>query len=276
MALLPAPRMCLEVHAPDGRTFEVELAPGRVHVGRAAPGYRPDVVLDPDPQRWVGRLHCCLDYENGAWWLSDNGTINGTFLRRGERTERVLGRERLQDQDVTRILGGMTDGDELRYWDLTLKDPYATRRAPAVAPAVGSAVAPAAPDGASPRQPPECVEYDWVQAKLYRRRAGERREVGDLSPLAHKLVRYMADRGRANGWVPVACTHEELIRAVWADGDAEPYGFTTEHLRDLVSELRKRLEPERQKGAASRLLETVPGIGYRLVVCRPEGAGPPR
>jgi len=77
----------------------------------------------------------------------------------------------------------------------------------------------------------------------------------------------MADRSRANGWVPVACTHEELIRAVWGEGDTAPFGFTAENLRDLVSELRKRLEPDRPKGAASRLLETVPGVGYRLVVC---------
>jgi hypothetical protein len=252
------------VHAPDGRTFEVELSHARVQIGRAAPGHQPDVALDPDPQRWVGRLHCLLDYADGAWWLSDNGTVNGTFLRRGDRTERVLSRVRVQDTDVIRILGGMTDGGELRYWDLALKDPYATRQLPAMTPA-------AAPAADGPEEEHECLEYDWLQARLFRRRGAERQEVRGLGPLAHKLVRHMADRGRANGWVPVACSHEELIRAVWGDGDAEPYGFTTEHLRDLVSDLRKRLEPERRRGAASRLLETVPGIGYRLVVCAPDG-----
>lgn len=266
---LHAPQICIEVHAPDGRTFDVELGHGRVHIGRSAPGHQPDVALEPDPQQWVGRLHCLLDYENGGWWLSDNGTVNGTFLRRGERTERVMSRVRLQGTDVIRILGGMTDDGELCYWDLVLKDPYATRQVPALPPDA----APAATPVAGPVEEPECLEYDWPQARLYRRKGGERLEVRGLSPLAHKLVRHMADRGRANGWVPVACTHEELIRAVWGDGGAEPYGFTTEHLRDLVSDLRKRLEPERPRGAASRLLETVPGIGYRLVVCGPGGTG---
>ena len=102
--------------------------------------------------------------------------------------------------------------------------------------------------------------------RLFRRRGQERHEVGGLSPNAHKLVRYMAGRGLAEGGVPVTCTHEELIAAVWGDGRAAPYGFTAEHLRDLVSELRKRLEPDRPRGAPSRLLETVPGSGYRLVI----------
>ncbi len=56
------------------------------------------------------------------------------------------------------------------------------------------------------------------------------------------------------------------------DGDRAPPGFTAENLRDLVSELRKRLEPDRPRGEASRLLETVPGIGYRPVAC--PGTGP--
>lgn len=248
----------LEVHAPDGRSFDVELVPGRVHVGRTAPGHTPDVVLEPDPDRWVGRLHCLLEYDSGAWWLSDNGTVNGTFLRRGDQTERVLTRLRLQNQDVIRILGGLSAGGDLRYWDLVLSDPYATRQAPRLL-----------PDPSVRPEPPECLEYDWIQAKLFCRRGTTRQEVEGLSPLAHRLVRHMADRSRANGWVPVACTHQELIAAVWGDGDDAPAGFTTEHLRDLVSELRKRLEPDRGRGEASRLLETVQGIGYRLVVCVP-------
>lgn len=215
-------------------------------------------MLEPDPQRWVGRLHCLLDHADGAWWLSDNGTVNGTFLRRGDQTERVLARIRLQNHDVIRILGGMTEQGELQYWDLAFEDPYATRQIPVTLTQAGEPSA----------RPQECLEYDWVQAKLFRHRGGERHEVPGLSPLAHRLVRHMADRSRANGWVPVACTHEELIQAVWGgDEDVAPAGFTAEHLRDLVSDLRKRLEPQRARGQAPRLLETVPGIGYRLVVC---------
>lgn len=237
--------------------------PGRVQVGRTAPGHTPDVVLEPDPQRWVGRLHCLLDHAEGAWWLSDNGTVNGTFLHRGGRTERVLGRVRLHGQDTIRVLATITESGELRYWDLVFVDPYATRQAPTPTPFA---------DGAT-GEDRDCLIYDWVAAKLFCRRGPERSEVTGLSPLAHRLVRYMVDRSRTNGWVPVACTHSELIQAVWGDGDGTPAGFTTEHLRDLVSDLRKRLEPDRARGQASRLLETVPGIGYRLVVCPESRSG---
>lgn len=246
----PAPAR-LEVRAPDGAAYDVELVPGTVQVGRNAPGHQPDVALEPDPQRWVGRLHCLLEYESGAWWLSDNGTVNGTFLCRDEHTERVEGRSRLRHGDVIRILGGMTDDGQLRYWDLVLLDPYATRRVPV-------------PAESNP--PTTHLEYDWIQAKLFIRNGAERHEIEGISPLAHRLVRYMADRSRSNGGVPVACTHDELIQAVWGDDDGVAYGFTAEHLRDLVSDLRKRLEPDRVKGKPARLLETVPGIGYRLVV----------
>jgi hypothetical protein len=244
------------VHAPDGSSFAVALHPGRVQIGRPAPGHDPDIVLEPDPERWVGRLHCVLEFDTGAWWLVDNGTVNGTFLRRHDSVERVEGRVRLRANDVIRILGGMdSDDGGLRYWELTLLDPHATTQAPR--------------PPRRPAPPPEggwtCVEYDWAQARLYRRDGDRREEVEGLSPLLHKLVRHMA--GAGDGGAPVACTHAELIEAVWGTGDGTPFGFTTEHLRDLVSELRKRLEPGRARGEPSRLLETIPGIGYRLRVC---------
>jgi DNA-binding response OmpR family regulator len=106
------------------------------------------------------------------------------------------------------------------------------------------------------------VEYDWVSARLFRRRGRTRHEVVGITPLTHRLVRYMAARSRECGGVAVACTHAELVNAVWGDA----YGYTAANLRDLVAELRKRLEPERPRGAPSKLLETVSGIGYRLVV----------
>ena len=49
-------------------------------------------------------------------------------------------------------------------------------------------------------------------------------------------------------------------------------GYTATNLRDIVSELRKRLEPDRPRGVPSRLLETVPGIGYRLVLVPSSGS----
>lgn len=256
----------LSVRAPDGTTFEVELESGPLWVGRAVPGYRPDIVLEPDPERWIGRTHCVLEFEAGSWWLADGGTVNGTFLRRDGELSPVTERLRVRDQDVICVVGGVGVDGEPRYWELTVSDPYATRRVPQVS---------AAPVRRS-HEPTPTVErsfltYDAGQARLFRHEGAQRSEVLGLGPLAHRLVRYMVGRSERAGGVPVACTHAELIEAVWGERDASGTTYTAEHLRDLVFDLRKRLEPERVAGAAPRFLETVPGFGYRLVVDSPSG-----
>ncbi len=142
---------------------------------------------------------------------------------------------------------------ERLYWELTFVDPSGTQEADGDAD----------PDGRHARS---CLEYDWIQARAYRYDNGERTEVARLSPNMHKLVRYMADLSRRNGNVGVACTHQELIRAVW--GEPEEWSrrgrYNERNLADLVNDLRKRIE---QKHEDPRLLETVPGVGYRLITC---------
>ena len=244
------PTALLEVHPPDGSGARVlELASSQVSVGRPAPGTRPDVSLEPDPQRWVSRLHCVLERERGAWWVSDNATPNGTFLRRRSELERIVGRRRLQNGDEICILGDL-DATGPRYWRLVLIDPFATR------------------SRTDPSEPGDCLEYDWVQARLFRRQGSQRVDVGELSPKAHQLIRYMAQRSQQNGGAPVACGHDELIQAVWGDpSEWPPYrSYTRENLRDLVSDLRRRIEPDPSK---ARLLQAVPGQGYRLMICPP-------
>src|SRR2546430_15213315 len=66
----------------------------------------------------------------------------------------------------------------------------------------------------------------------------------------------MVERNAAGGGAPALCTHDELMRAVWAD---EPM-HTREELAKLVWELRKRLEPFDAAG----LIENERGLGYRL------------
>jgi len=69
----------------------------------------------------------------------------------------------------------------------------------------------------------------------------------------------MVERNAAAGGVPVLCTHDELMRAVWAD---EPM-HTREELAKLVWELRKKLEPF----GAQHLIENERRLGYRLRSC---------
>lgn len=105
-----------------------------------------------------------------------------------------------------------------------------------------------------------CLSYDAEQARLVLVRGDERHEI-PIRAQAHRLVRFMVDRNDAAGGSPVLCTHDELMRAIWAD---EPM-HTREELAKLVWELRKKLEPFGGGG----LIENARGLGYRLHTCPP-------
>jgi DNA-binding response OmpR family regulator len=63
--------------------------------------------------------------------------------------------------------------------------------------------------------------------------------LASLSPQEHKLIRYMDQRSRANGQVPVMCPYEELLQAIWGE---EPL-HTEDEISHLIYELRQKLEP---------------------------------
>jgi Transcriptional regulatory protein, C terminal/FHA domain len=230
----------LEVRGPDGQDFTVPFAAERVTIGRLRDCNT--VALEPDPQQLVTRqVHCLIERDQGAWWAVDNGSVNGTFRQRGPTLEVVEGRLPLADGDVIRILGGLPEEGEPRYWALTFRDPLKTR-----------------PVGAPPRA--ACLEYDWPRAKLFRVRGASREEIRGLRPQEHKLIRYMAQRNRANGHVPVLCAYEELIAAIWG----EDSHHTEEEVNRLAWELRGKLEPAPRQ---PQLLQTERGLGYRLKTC---------
>ena len=83
-----------------------------------------------------------------------------------------------------------------------------------------------------------CLMYDWVQARLYRIEGGVRTEVANPRPQEHKLIRYMAQRNHANGGVPVLCSYDQLIAAVWG----EEAMHTQDEVTHLVWDLRQKLE----------------------------------
>jgi DNA-binding winged helix-turn-helix (wHTH) protein len=239
-----AQRPFIELLGPNGERRSIDLGPERLTVGRLHD--LNDVALEPDLQLLVTRqVHCVIERgEDGGWYVADNGSVNGTFVRR-ERTgamEQVEGRVLLTDGDAVCILGALTETGEPRYWTLTLKDPLRTRPI--------SALVARAP----------CLLYDWPQAKLYRVEAGARQEITNLRPQEHKLVRYMAQRNHANGGVPVLCSYDELISAVWGDEAMH----TQDEVTHLVWGLRGKIEADRNN---PRLLETERGLGYRLRTC---------
>jgi hypothetical protein len=230
----------LEVNGPDGQAFTVELLKDRMTIGR----FREfnDVGLEPDPQQLVTRkAHCAVERDAEGWWVIDNGSVNRTLVQRGPSVEVLNGRVPITDGDCIRILGRLTEGGEPIYWELTFRDPLKTRRVET------------APRAAY-------LEYDWIQAKLFRVEGSDRQEVRGLRPQEHKLIRYMDQRNRANGGVPVMCAHEELNVAIW--GEDAPH--TETEVNHLVWELRRKLEPDPKE---PRFLQTVRGLGYRLVTC---------
>ncbi|GHO61564.1 hypothetical protein KSC_004560 [Ktedonobacter sp. SOSP1-52] len=228
----------LDISGPDGQQFQIALEKDTVTIGRFE--QFNDIALSPDPQQLITRkVHCTLEHDLYGWWVIDNGSVNRTFVRRGNDVQVVQGRALLSEGDSIRILGTLSETGEPGYWELTFSDPLGTR----------------------PSGPPLQVaylEYDWIQARLYRIEGSRRQEIHELRPQEHKLVRYMAQRNQTNGHVPVMCSYEELLAAVWGEDAYHTEG----DINHLIWELRKKLEPDPK---APRFLETVRGLGYRLV-----------
>jgi hypothetical protein len=233
------------VSDPNGTELaSIGLSGERVTVGRL-PEVN-DIALQPDPELLVTRAHhCAFEREGTRWSIVDGGSVNGTYLRRGAAVQRVEGRAVLRDGDVVCVLGSIADTEERRYFELafhTAVDSQATR-----------AVLAGEPAGAG-----DCLAYDASGARLVLVRGGERHEI-QVRAQAHRLVRYMAERNAAAGGAPALCTHDELMRAVWAD---EPM-HSREELAKLVWELRKKLEPF----GAEHLIENERRLGYRMRTC---------
>lgn len=247
----------LRITSPDGAVAGADLDAGPVTIGRRAVGHEPDVALDPDPQRWVGRVHCTLEIVGGMWTVCDNASLNGTLLRHGGAVTRLEGRRRIQHGDTILVPGGFAPDREPRYWELIFLDPHSTRPGPFGAPA--EVVVP------GPR-----LRYDWVGAVAYRCENGTETAVTDLRPKGHQLLRYMVSRSR--GGAAVACAHAELITALWGEREEWPphRSYTRSDLAGVVHAVRGALETD---PAHPTVLETVAGIGYRLHVQPEPGAG---
>ena len=92
--------VALRIRSPEKIGSGIELEGGPITIGRNAPDHMPDVALGPDAQRWVGRLHCTLDFSDGMWTVTDNASVNGTLLRHGNNTDWVEARAYRSDGGV--------------------------------------------------------------------------------------------------------------------------------------------------------------------------------
>jgi DNA-binding winged helix-turn-helix (wHTH) protein len=229
-----------EVCGPNDEQFTVELTKDHMTIGRYE--LYNDIALEPDPQQLVSRkVHCTIERDSEGWWVIDNGSVNGTFLFCDAAMVQVDGRALLREGDSIYLLGKLTEKGEPIYWKLAFSDPLGTR-----------------PAGQRRSPPSDHLEYDWLQAKLFRIENGNRQEISNLRPQEHKLIRYMDQRNRANGNMPVMCTFEELQAALWGDEVLH----TEAEINYVIFGLRKKIETDQKQ---PQFLETVRGLGYRLV-----------
>lgn len=119
-----------EVVSPEGQHFQVllPLLKTRFTIGR----YEAvnDVALRPDPQQLVSRqVHCLVEHRTQGWWLTDNDSVNGTFLMRLASLQKIRS-ILLQEGDIIYILGKLLEEQksEPQYRQLTFFDPQGTNK----------------------------------------------------------------------------------------------------------------------------------------------------
>ncbi len=197
-----------------------------------------DISLLPDPQQLVTRyMHCSIEVKNCTSWIIDNASKNGTFVKRQNSVQKVKGELKLQNDDIIMVLASIGVEEPAKYWELHYKDPLATE---------------------NHENFKSGLCYDWVQAKLLIYKDNKVIEVGSLTPLEHKLLRFMDQKNKSNENIPVMCTFDELISALWDDA----YEHTANDVNHIIAALRKKIEPDFKNPS---YLVNIRGMGYRLI-----------
>lgn len=233
--------MCpyLEIEGPNTSKYKIDIKNERIIIGRLTDSN--DIALTPDPQKLVTRyMHCSIESRNGMYWLIDNASKNGTFLKRSDTKRRIKGEEKLENRDLILILAEINSDETSKYWEICLIDPNAT-------------------EDAKICKFDQHLEYDWIQAKLFLVRGLIRDEIKNLSPQEHSLIRYFDQRNKNNGNIPVMCNYDELLTAIWEEYDKI---HTKNDVNRLIWGLRKKLETDSQN---PKFLQNIRGMGYRFV-----------
>ena len=223
----------------DNRAKKLPLKKDKLIIGRLKS--ENDISLEPDPQKLVTRyMHCSIEYEINAFWVIDNASKNGTFLKHQNQVKRICGKERLTNNDSILILGRIENDGTLKYWRLVFNDPQATEDI-----------------GKFSQQ--NYLDYDWIQAKLFLYENNQKNEIHGLSPQEHKLIRFMQQKNINNNNTAVMCSYNEIIEAVW---DEMKISRSKNDVNHLIAGLRKKIEPNPDE---PKYLINVRGMGYRLI-----------
>lgn len=84
----------------DGRSerFEVPDTDGAVRIGRLA---QAGICIPNDPE--ASRQHARLFFQDGAWWLEDLGSANGTFIGEFTASRKIASATKLTPGQIFRV-----------------------------------------------------------------------------------------------------------------------------------------------------------------------------
>ena len=231
---------------PDGAQYVIDLSSiiDRqskeicIYLGRQS---NNDIVLS-DPHKTISRHHCSIQYQNNRWWIIDEGSANGTFLKREidqpEIDVRSEDRIALRSGDYILILGELSPEGQPIFWRLEFIDPGET-------------------NWVSSMQTVHSIEYSLTQQILYRNIA-RRRDSISLSGQERALIDYMSRKNHQNGDRATLCEYDELILAVWND---DSFNRNRQHINNLVWRIRDKIELD---SGEPQFLKTVTGRGYSI------------
>lgn len=243
-------RPYLEIQPPDGQPYTLCLKDlDHCTIGRDDDN---DLCL-PDPEKFISREHFRLEKINGYWWIIDDEhgasgrpSASGTFLYSTEKERDINvqenGRERLHNNDYFYVIARVVNDDDYQYWTFTFRDDEAsTRELP------GRIV------------PPQHPQNNGIYYSLSTRTLMKAN--GEILPLPKTptvLVRFMAKKNQDRGGQPTPCRFQEMIEAVWGDGD-KSWGKTNGDITRLVWQIRQKIETD---PANPQYIENLMADGY--------------
>lgn len=196
----------------------------------------------PDPDKKVSRRQCVFEYRNGMWWVVDEGSANGTYVKRFSDPDQeidVRGARQvaLKEGDMVLILGAWKGEDTPLFWRIIWHDQDMTDHDPKFA--------------------QKSLEYQLRSRQLWRMMGGQREMVA-LSQQQRLLVQALAERTLENGGEAAVCSSQELVGKIWE----EPFGHKAGEVNRLVWSVRNKIEED---GGEPCWLVTCEG-GYSLRV----------
>jgi pSer/pThr/pTyr-binding forkhead associated (FHA) protein len=199
-------------------------------------------IVLPDPQKKISRHHCSIQYKKNRWWIVDEGSSNGTFLKREiEQPEidvRSEDKVSLRNGDYIWILGELSLSEQPIFWQLEFIDPGETSQVYSL-------------------QTIHSIKYSLNQQTLFRNIA-RRQDIVSLAEQERSLIDYMSRKNcRSNNQIAI-CEYDELIQAIWQN---DSFARDRRDVNHLVWRVRDKIELD---SGEPQFLKTVKGRGYCL------------